>query len=480
MGTSQSQGRGSVAGQAHSTTAPAGLDTDKRWQQYVDQDDNVSSVGGQLTQHHYIRKALMESAKDQLFTQMSSTINMPKNMGKEIKRYIYRTILSDFNLNDQGLDAAGAKINKVAADKADENVAYEFMHGKISRNANETDDQYKTRLATFLAKSADTTKGYSGNLWGSSKAMGVIQARLPKLTENGGRVNRVAITRIQLKSSLENYGFFSEYSQDSIDFDTDPQLEMHITRLLIRTANEVYEATLQADLISGAGVQMFANGSVSLADLANNNAANAVSEVTYTDLMRMGIVLDQNRCPMDTQIISGSTAVDTRVVGAARYAYIDASLLLTLRTMRDPFDNKAFIEVEQYAKAGNVAYGEVGAIGNIRFIVHSEMQYKAGVGTTTAGNSNAPSAGLFHTTKGKFDAYPILVVGSDAFNTISFKSGRNMAGSKLEIIHKRPGRETADRNDPFGKTGFMSIQWWYGTLINHPEWIAILWSIARI
>ncbi len=480
MSTSMESGRAPIAGQTHSATAPQGLSGDKKWQQYIDQSGMASSVGGQITTHHYIRQALIEAAKDQLFTQMSSSINLPKNSGKEVKRNLYRPILSDFNLNDQGLDIAGADITMTAADKDDDNVAYEAMHGKLVRKDGETEVAYKTRLATLMAKAATKTSGYSGNLWGASKAQGIIKARLPKLTENGGRVNRVGVTRVILKSSLENYGFFAEYNQDSLDFDTDAQLEMCITRELVRTASEVYEATLQADIQAGAGVRMYANGSVSLADLANNNAAGNVAEVTYTDLMRLGIVLDQNRCPLDTAIISGSSATDTKVVGAARYAYIDASLLLTLRTMTDPFGNKAFTEVEKYAKAGNVAHGEQGAIGNLRFIVHNEMQHLEGVGTETAGNASAPAATLFHTTGGKFDAYPILVVGSDSFNTISFKSGRTSGGSKLEIIHKRPGVESADRNDPFGKTGFMSIQWWYGSLINRPEHIAVLYTIARV
>lgn len=469
-----------AAPQSYDNTNPTNTTGDPKWQQYVNKDTQTSSVGPQLTLHHMIRQALIEQAKDQLFTQMASTINLPKNSGKEIVRNVYRPIISDFNANDQGLDVAGAAIPLVMADPADANVAYEAMHGKLVRVPGETPLEYRTRLAALMAKAADTTKGYSGNLWGSSKALATVTARMPKLGENGGRKNRLGFTRVTLKSTLENYGFFLEYNRDSIDFDTDPQLEMHMTRESVRAANEVYEATIQSDLLSGAGVHMYANGATSLADISNDNAMNMPSEVTYMDFLRFGIILDQNRCPIDTQIISGATANDTRVIGAARYAYIDATMLLTLRQLADTFGNKAFIEVEHYAKAGNVAYGEVGCIGSLRFIVHPEMLHEAGVGTLAGTTPTPPPASNYYQTDGKFDAFPILVVGNDSFNTISFKSGRGAAGSRLEIIHKRPGAETADRNDPFGKTGFMSIQWWYGSLITRPEHIAVLWSLGRV
>ena len=48
---------------------------------------------------------------------------------------------------------------------------------------------------------------------------------------------------------------------------------------------------------------------------------------------------------------------------------------------------------------------------------------------------------------------------------------------KFKIITKVPGEKTADRNDPYGETGFSSIKWYYGALILRPERIAI--SVAK-
>ena len=45
---------------------------------------------------------------------------------------------------------------------------------------------------------------------------------------------------------------------------------------------------------------------------------------------------------------------------------------------------------------------------------------------------------------------------------------------------KMPGKETADRNDPYGETGFSSIKWYYGILILRPERIGVIKTVAPV
>ena len=40
--------------------------------------------------------------------------------------------------------------------------------------------------------------------------------------------------------------------------------------------------------------------------------------------------------------------------------------------------------------------------------------------------------------------------------------------------------DNRDRNDPYGKTGFMSIQWFYGFLAQYPERIGLIPVAAKI
>jgi len=97
-----------------------------------------SSIGNvQFNEFAYQRKALIEAAEEQHFMPLANVVNMPKHMGKTIKRYHYLPLLDDGNINDQGIDATGAVI-------------------------------------------AD------GNLYGSSKDIGRIPNLMPLLSETGG------------------------------------------------------------------------------------------------------------------------------------------------------------------------------------------------------------------------------------------------------------------------------------------------------
>src|SRR5690606_32019116 len=102
----------------------------------------------QSINHFHLKKAIVESRKKQVFTQLADVKNMPKHFGKKMTVHEYIPLLDDRNVNDQGLDASGAVIA-------------------------------------------------NGNLYGSSKDIGTITGKLPLLGENGGRVNRVGFKRVE-------------------------------------------------------------------------------------------------------------------------------------------------------------------------------------------------------------------------------------------------------------------------------------------
>jgi N4-gp56 family major capsid protein len=140
--------------------------------------------------------------------------------------------------------------------------------------------------------------------------------------------------------------------------------------------------------------------------------------------------------------------------------------------MKDLHNNPAFISVEKYADAANTLRGEVGAVDNFRLIVVPEMMKWAGAGADAEGDT------ANYVTGDKFDVFPILVVGDESFTTIGFQTdGKSV---KFKITHKKPGEETADRTDPYGETGFMSIKWYYGFMILRPERLALIKTVGRL
>ena len=76
------------------------------------------------------------------------------------------------------------------------------------------------------------------------------------------------------------------------------------------------------------------------------------------------------------------------------------------------------------------------------------------------------------------DVFPMLCVGDGSFTTIGFQTDGKTV--KCKIIAKKPGTATADRTDPYGETGFMSIKWWYGFLLQRPERIGLIKTAAAL
>lgn len=71
--------------------------------------DSANTVDkGQLHDFFYLKKAIIQKQKDLFFTPLANVTNMPKNYGKTIKVHEYLPLLSDKNINDQGIDATGA------------------------------------------------------------------------------------------------------------------------------------------------------------------------------------------------------------------------------------------------------------------------------------------------------------------------------------------------------------------------------------
>ena len=376
-----------------------------------------SSIGTQIRTDHYVKRALIEARREQYFMQLADVTSMPKNMGKKIKKYHYLPLLDDANVNDQGIDATGAVIS-------------------------------------------------NGNLYGSSKDVGSIPGKFPTLTENGGRVNRVGFKRVEVEGTIEKFGFFEEYTQESVDFDSDADLQMHINREMINGATEITEDALQIDLLNSAGVVKYAG------DATADDEVDGDDVVTYADLLRLSIDLDNNRTPKQTKLITGTRLIDTRTIAGARALYIGSELQPTLEAMTDLHGNPAFVPVHQYASGATVMNGEIGSVGYFRVIVVPEMLSWSGAGADAAGVDTS------YETGGKFDVFPMLCVGEGSFTTIGFQTDGKTV--KFKITHKAPGVETADRTDPYGETGFMSIKWYYGFLLQRPERIGLIKTSGQL
>jgi len=382
-----------------------------------------SDIGPQFNTHYWDRRSLIDAAEQMFFSPLADVRSMPMHYGKELKVYFYVPLLDDRNVNDQGLDASGAV------------TAY-------------------------------------GNMYGSSKDVGLISARMPTLTEEGGRVNRVGFTRLERNGTLQEHGFFTEFSDDMMTFDTDSDLYSHMSREMVAGANEITEDLLQIDLLSNAGTVVYTGVATQDSEITGEGANPSV--VTFMDLKKLSIVLDDNRTPKNTKIIKGSTMNDTATINASRIMYIGSDLQITVENMVDGLGNPAFVPVRKYAAASTIMNGEIGSVGDFRIIVVPNMMNWEGAGAVATGSNLG-----YDDDGANYNIFPMLVVGDGSFATVGLQgSGKKGTKQKFNIIVKKPGKEMATIQDPYGKIGFSSITFYHGFIALRPERLAVVKTVA--
>ena len=470
-----------------------------------------STIGTQFNTHYWDRRSLIDAAWEMFFSPLADVRSMPANYGKELKVYYYVPLLDERNVNDQGIDASGvaisnadymvtlkgsysyvveagatalaAAVNAIQAGAATKSGASTPWTVTINDTTLVAGTQAEAAAVTAAlataTKRADETlvkiEQRGGNLYGSSRDVGTITSRMPELSETGGRVNRVGFTRIERSGTISEFGFFTEFSEDSLTFDTDSDLYGHMSREMLTGANQITEDLLQIDLLSAAGTFLFGGVATGVASITGQGSDPSV--LNYADLKKLAITLDDNRTPKNTKVIKGSTMVDTKTINAARIMYIGSELQTTFENMTQTIGSltvAAFTPVRQYADATTIMNGEIGSVGDFRIVVVPNMMHWAAAGAT------ATSANLgYRETAGKYDVFPALVVGSESFATVGLQSsGKKDAKQKFKIIVKKPGEEMATVSDPYGKIGFSSISFWYGFIALRPERIAVAYTVA--
>jgi len=431
----------------------------------------TSSAGAQLNDFHFSRYAVLEAAKKKVFSQIGASRKQPKHFGVKIKKYREYPILHDANINDQGVDANGVKM------VVGKWYSWTNPTDTATRQEHNTVAEAKARAGQVRIQKGD------GNLYGSSRDFNVQTGGFPILGEEGGAVNLVGTKRDIVEASIKRFGFAIQYTRAAMDLDTDGSLLMKEVQKVAEAYGDIREAQIRNELI--------AQGSqnATYAGIATNKATiDETSLITFKTLRLLKQSLDTARCPVDTNMVTGSTKIDTKVIKAARYIYIPQELVPTLEDMTHN-GKTLWMDVAEYADGGNVtnstaeskenvAEGEIGRIGSFRFIVVPDMPvwFGAGADSTDGTDNNADGtedAGEnIHATDGHYDVMPMLVVGSNSFETYGLE------GDVAKVKHGEP--RVIPGIDNHGDRGSIAIDWYFGLLVNKPEHIRCVFSAAKI
>ena len=374
----------------------------------------TTATAGANTVVHYYDKAGVKAANEiNVYAQWADRKEMPLNMGKTFK------ISKWLHIYDREL----------------------------------TDTDFSTKGYLTARDIADVTAGLT-----ATDGTGA------KLTEGAGATNKRSIKKITMETSFARYGEMIDYTDEVTMFSEDI-IHVRYREEIARVANRRYEDLIQLDMLGTTNV-MYAHTATDVDEIgAGNDAAGTLDDeykVSYDLIRKAARKLVRNRAEKNTEIVTGSTKIDTRAINKAFYAIIGPEVKYDLeslvRNSGQYSEEIAYVPAYKYAGASNLAEGEVGAMQDVRFIESESAIVYEGQGAAIP----AGYAGTLAHNGTNFNVYPILFPTKGSFATVGLK-GYN----KIKFNAQSP--EQIELTNPFGTTGFFSYSMWYAGIILQPE-----------
>ena len=371
-----------------------------------------STAGANTVVHYYDRAGIKAANKVNVYGQFVSKKDMPTKMGKTFK------------------------ISK-------------FLH-MYDRSPND---------AEFSAK------GYMTARTADEVSLSLTNA---SLSEGAGAVNKRAIQKITVETSLARYGEMIDYT-DEVDLFSEDYIQVKYREELGELANARQEDLIQLDML-GTPTVMFSGDATSKAlvgaSIATDGSEDAEWKISY-DLIRSAVrKLTRNRAKKNTTLVTGSTKIDTKTVAKSFYAIIGADVKGDLEnlTRGNSYEKEfVYVPVQRYGDAASIAEGEVGYMYEVRFIeAESAVVYSGKGADVPASYAGTLSYTGTIGTDAKFDVFPILFPTEGAFATVGLKGQ-----GKIKFNQKSP--EQVENGNPYGTNGFFSYNMFYAGIILEPE-----------
>lgn len=323
-----------------------------------------------------------------------------------------------------------------------------------------------------MADSEFAAKGYLTARTADQVSSSLVNAQL---AEGAGAVNKRSLHKITVETTLNRYGEMIDYT-DEVDLFSEDAIQVRYREELGALAGSRNEDLIMLDMLgtptvmySGAASSISSIGASALADGSTDDA----QRVSYDLIRKATRKLVRNRAKKNTQLIKGSTKVDTCTVASSFYAIVGADVKADLEnlTRGSGYEREfVFIPVHKYAAAGTLAEGEVGSMHEVRFIEAEGMIKYEGEGAVPPQNYTGSLAitGATDLTsadeadRGKFDVFPILFPTQGAFATVGLKGS-----DKIKFNSKAP--QEVSNSNPYGTQGFFSYNFFYAGLILEEE-----------
>jgi N4-gp56 family major capsid protein len=375
----------------------------------------TTATAGANTVTHYYDKAGVKAANVvNIYGQFADRRSMPLKMGKTFK------VSKWLHIYDRQLDPAG--------------------------QVGGTDSQFDA-------------KGYI-----TARNITDVSGGMPTLAEGSGPANKLSIKKVTIETNFSRYGEMIDFT-DEVDMFSEDMVQVQYREELGHKANLLQEDLTQLDLLATTTIQ-YVGTATSIAEVGQDTTASdgtddADSMISYDMIRKITRRLVRNRAEKNTTIVTGDTKVDTRVINKAFYAVIGPEIKYDLDNLTRGTGNAeefAYIPAYKYAAASSLAEGEVGSMGDVRFIESESALVYAGQGAAIP----AAYAGDLSNNATNFDVFPILFPTKGSFAIVGLKGN-----GKIKFNSQSPGK--IELGNPFATQGFFSYNMWYAGIILREE-----------
>jgi len=450
-----------------------------------------STIDRQFTDE-FVTTAVVEVPKRKRhFSVRADRYTMPKNSGDKLSREVSYGMLDKRVLIDGGVDANTATLLQ--------DVWYVVPTGSKDITAAtaifDTKDYFATgsyatwELARAAAKAAaiadaNGSEGIvsgSGGMVNGEAAYAATEGPLVEMPEEGGVINLLNHYSKMVSANITFHGVGHKFSMRSVDLDSRKGLIARKIQYMADAVQDIKEMQVRRDLVAASHVNSIICNSDVNPDTDLTSEIDGTDVLTYTGLEVLEQYLLNNDVPMDTEILTGVDIVDTKVVSDAWIVYVNTEVLPTLRAMKGPGDVLVWVAKEHYAAGTELLDGEVGKIGQFRFVAVKDMEREYGAGaevgavdadTEIGDAANAATQAAAYKTNGRYDVFTAMVIGDDSFSITGFGSNNTTAS------YIAPKKDVY--NDMHAQMAGISANWSYGFLCYRPERICSLkFSVSK-
>lgn len=249
------------------------------------------------------------------------------------------------------------------------------------------------------------------------------------------------LTKQDVDVTLNQYGDLVEITDVIVDTHEDDVLKETMGILGEQSAQTI--ETVRYNVLKAGTNKYYANGT------ARTDINTAVTATMQRKIVR---ALKRQNAMMMTTIIKSSPDFNTEAVLPCYVGLGHTDLENDIRAM------DGFIDAKDYGHGTTPFEGEIGAVGNVRYIISNIFTpYEDGGG----------AAGAMVSTSGtSADVYPIIYLGKDSWAGVALKGKYAITPM---VINPAPSK-----SDPLGQRGSVSWKTMQNALILNDAWMAVL------